>query len=68
MTDGWEVEVINRRRGIAVTRNGDRLAITHWFDDDGEDCQPDEAVSCVAEYGSKFITVDLRDFYTFAGN
>jgi hypothetical protein len=68
MADDWEVEAVNRRRAIAVTRDGTRAPIIKWFGADGYECEPDEAVVCVAEYGDKFITVDLRKFYKFAGN
>jgi hypothetical protein len=68
MSDTIIVDVINRRQAIAIKDDGARLPITHWFDNDGDECQPNEAVSCVAEYGDRFVTIDLRDFYTFAGN
>jgi hypothetical protein len=68
MTDGPIVDVIIRHRALAITEDGERLPITNWFDSDGEECPPVAAMSCVAEYGDKYITIDLRHFHMFGGN
>jgi len=68
MSDDCIVDIVNRNKAIAVTTDGARLPIVTWLDDDGETCHPEAAVVCVAEYGEKFITIDLREFYRFAGN
>ena len=68
MIDAPIVDVISRHRATAITIDGERMPIVKWLDDDGDDCQPDDAVVCVAEYGDKYVTIDLRQFYTFGGN
>jgi len=62
------VEAINRHHAIAITSDGERLPIILWLNSDCDDCAPDDAVVCVAEYGDKYVTIDLREFYTFGGN
>ena len=62
------VEAVNRHKAIAITRSGTRLPIVHWIGRDGDGCEPDDAVSCVAEYGDKFITINLWWFQPVFGN
>lgn len=43
-----EVELLNLSQNYAVFTNGWTLPITDYFDDDGEACEADAAVYCVA--------------------
>lgn len=43
-----ELEMLNVRRNFAVFKNGVILPITDYFDDEGEPCEGDVAVACVA--------------------
>lgn len=52
------VETVMLEAGYVVLEGGLVLPILDYLDDDGEDCEPDDAVTCVAgnaEYG--WITV-----------
>lgn len=45
-----------------LLNDGERLPITNLIDDDGEECEPDDAVFVVAgEDGKGWWTVDIRD-------
>lgn len=58
-----DVMFINRCKRIAVLTDANSVPITHFFDKMGEDCEPDDAVSCVAgseKYG--WFIVDLENF------
>lgn len=35
-------------RWMATTPKNDVVPVTAWIDDEGDDCGPDEAVTCVA--------------------
>jgi hypothetical protein len=63
-----DIYAVNRRHAIAVTDDGDRLPIVNWLDADGDECEPQDAVACVAEYGEKYLTIDLRRFENVFGN
>lgn len=41
-----EIELINLHLGIAIYGCGFVAPICGMFDDDGDDCEPDEAVAC----------------------
>ena len=57
-----DIAVINRRSRVVVDDGGNRGIITHFFDEDGAECGPGEAVSCVAECNGKYHAIDLREF------
>ena len=49
-----DIEFVDMTEGNVVMADGTILPITDWFDDDGEDCEPSEAVMIVAgndDYG-----------------
>lgn len=60
--DDVYITAVNRERRIAVDRNNDFWTITHFFDPEGDECEPAEAVSCVIERGSEFSVIDLSLF------
>jgi hypothetical protein len=58
-----EVSAINRARGIAMLECGCYVPVIEWFSKEGKDCDPDDAIVCVAgddEHG--WFTVDLVAF------
>lgn len=63
MTKVPDVIAVNRKRRVAMLENGDLIEVTHWLDCEGEFCDADEAVVCVA--GSEALgwwTIDLSHF------
>ena len=56
------VEAINRTTSIAVLNDGQLIPITNWLLD-GEDCEPEDAMSCVCGPCSKgkWYVVDLSE-------
>lgn len=42
-----EIDCVNLE-GFVVLRSGEVLEITHYFDSDGDECDPEDAVACVA--------------------
>jgi hypothetical protein len=63
-----DVYAVNRRHAIAITDEGDRLPIVNWLDSDGDECEPQNAVACVAEYGDKFLAINLMEFENVFSN
>jgi len=61
MTERY-VEAINRTTRIAVLNDGELISITGWYLD-GEDCDPQDAVSCSCGPCSrgKWYVVDLSE-------
>ncbi len=59
-----EVAMVHVGRAIALTEDGQELPITHAFDDDGDDCDLDDAVACVAgpDKDGMWLQIDLRMF------
>jgi hypothetical protein len=58
-----DVHLINRKQCVAVLTNGYVVPVTHWFGTGGEDCEPDQAVVCVAgDETFGWYTVDLVAF------
>ena len=60
-----EVVMINRKRALALLEGGDIVPVTNWFDDRGEECDPDDAVACVCgndETGWYVIHFAQHDF------
>lgn len=57
---GIKVEMINLDTRTVMMSDGAVLEIVDFFDDDGDECEPRDATSCVAEkagYGS--LTIDI---------
>lgn len=46
--DFREVIAVNRTRSIAMLEDNMQIPVVHWFDEDGDDCEPPEAKVCVA--------------------
>lgn len=61
---GPEVAMVSVSRAVAITEDGQELPITNAFDDDGDECDLDEAVSCVAgpDKDGLWLAIDLMQF------
>lgn len=59
-----EIEAINRLGAVAMLDNGEQLPVTNWFDLDGDECGPDEAVVAVAgpDRDGVWYAIDLECF------
>lgn len=59
-----DVEAVSRAGAVAVLDNGERLPITNWFDLDGDECEPDDAISVVAgpDRNGFWYAIDLEQF------
>lgn len=42
-----DVAAINRKQGLAIMDDGALVAVTVWLDQNGDECEPDEAVVAV---------------------
>ena len=56
-----EIEALNRGLRIIVLDDGKTYPITNWFDNSGNDCDPDTAEFAVAgpDSDGKWYTIDL---------
>ncbi|MEM7528850.1 MAG: hypothetical protein AAF416_14430 [Pseudomonadota bacterium] len=60
-----QIEQINRATGLVVFADNTIGQVLNWIDDDGDDCEPEEAVICVVENESRrgvFWTIDISRF------
>lgn len=57
------VDMINRKRAIALLSDDTVIPITHWFGPDGKASAPDDALTCVAGAdGCGWHSIDLAAF------
>lgn len=58
------VEAINRAKGIAILSTGERCAVDHFLDADGDECGQESAVVAIVgpDMEGKWYAADLRDF------
>lgn len=42
------VASVNREDETCCCTNGELIPITNWFDEEGDDCDPEDAITCVA--------------------
>ena len=62
-----DVVLVNRKQGTAILDDNESQEVTNWLGIDGEECEPMEAVVCVAgpslhKHKIGFYTIDLRQF------
>lgn len=58
-----DVIAVNRGDQLAMLDNGELIPVKHWLDRDGEFCEPDDAVACVAgKNGLGWWAIDLDQF------
>lgn len=61
MTQNVRIEHVCKDHGIVTIAGGRRMSVTTWLDDFGDDCQPEDAVACVAGSDeSGWVCIDLR--------
>lgn len=57
------IELISMDGCYVLLEGGTILPVTNWFDDNGDECEPDDAVSCVAgRDGYGWLSIDLGEF------
>lgn len=58
------VEAINRTLGVVLMVGGSTVPVTNWLDDDGEECDAQDAVMAVAgpSIDGRWHTLDLAEF------
>lgn len=61
---GHEVAMVNVALGVAITEDGEEIPVTDAFDEDGDDCDLEDAVACTAgpDKDGLWLTIDLRQF------
>lgn len=57
------IEAINLTARLVLLEGGVCLPITNFFDCDGVECEPDEAMQAVAGEGDTWISFDPHDNY-----
>lgn len=54
---------VHRQKRLAMLDDGKLIPVKHWLDDQGEFCEPENAVACVAgENGTGWWAIDLTLF------
>lgn len=48
--------------GVVIMSDDSVLPITNWFDEDGDECEADDAVSLVCGTGGVWVTISLAEF------
>jgi len=58
-----EVQMVHRKRGIAILSDGQEVPVTNWLDADGE-CNQEDATACVCGpcFDGKWYSVDLTQY------
>lgn len=62
------IECVNRKHRLVIDDKGNLGVITHFMDENGDDCEPEMAVSCVAECAGKFYAIDLTEYENALSN
>ena len=59
-----EVAMVNRSLSVAITEDGQELPIVAACDEDGDDCDLEDAVVCTAgpDKDGLWLSIDLRQF------
>lgn len=53
------VGMVSLDGGFVLLVTGDTLPITHFFDGDGDDCEPEDAVCIVAGSGDLWLSIEV---------
>lgn len=56
------IECVNRKHRLVIDDKGNQGFITHFMDENGDDCEPEMAVVCVAECAGLFYTINLQEY------
>lgn len=57
------IELLDFDGRVCFLEGGKTVPITNFFDEDGDECEPDDAVACIAgsnEFG--WLTINLGEF------
>jgi len=60
----FDIEAVSRSQAVAVLDTGEEIVITDWFDDQGDERDPDDAVVAVAgpDDLGRWFAIDLAAF------
>jgi hypothetical protein len=64
MSEAVDVEHVDPVRGVVILSNGDVLSIDHWLDDEGNDCDPLDAMTAIAQDDDNVWWVELCEEVT----
>lgn len=53
---------INWDLRLYMDEHGDVFPITNWIDEDGDECEPADAITCVAGAEDCWYSIDLREW------
>ncbi len=56
------IVAVNLGERQCLSERGDMIPLTNFFDSEGDECEPEEAVMAVAGRNNTWFAVDLRDF------
>jgi hypothetical protein len=68
MAEERTITAVNLGQRLVIDNLGNIGKITHWFERGGEECEPDDAITCVAECDGWFYAIDLDGFETTKSN
>ena len=56
--------MVNVAARIAIMEDGQELPVTNAFDAGGDECEPEDAVACVAgpDRDGMWVSIDLKQF------
>lgn len=57
-----DVEAINRAEGICLFDDGSSMEVDSWWDDSGDECEPEDAAFAVARERDRYWSIDLSKF------
>lgn len=55
------IEAVNLRSNLVMLSDGSTMPITDYIDEDGDFCDPKDAITCVAGEGPYYV-IDLREY------
>lgn len=56
-----DVAYVDRRLGFVVFDDGECTSVEHWYDEEGDECGPEDALACVAQRGDRWWAISLLD-------
>lgn len=64
MTKPADVKAVNRYKELALLDDGEVIRVSDWFDTEGQPCDSEDAVVCVAgpTTTGKWFSIDLTQF------
>lgn len=62
--DDRDISAVNLSQRLAILTDGTELKVTNMFDREGDECEPEDAVSFVATDGEVWWAGRMADFET----